>query len=47
MRGFEQFLMDMVEQPEITGYILEKVTTLCHDITVRALEQAQGAIDIV
>ena len=47
MRGFEQFLMDMIGQPAMADAILGRVTTLCKEISMRALEEAQGKIDIV
>jgi len=47
MRGFEQFLMDMIQRPEIADAILDRVTMLCKEITTRALEEADGTIDIV
>jgi len=47
MRGFEQFLMDLIDQPEIADAILGRVTALCKEISMRALEEAQGKIDII
>lgn len=47
MRGFERFLMDMVEYPEIVDAILRRVTELLSQITMRAIEEAQGGIDII
>lgn len=47
MRGFERFLIDMVEYPEIVSAILRRVTELITQITMRALEEAQGGIDII
>jgi uroporphyrinogen decarboxylase len=47
MRGFERFLMDMLEAPAMVDAILGRVTRLCKEIAMRALEDAEGAIDIV
>lgn len=47
MRGLENFLADLIEQPEMVEAILGRVTALCKEITMRALEAAEGEIDIV
>jgi uroporphyrinogen decarboxylase len=47
MRGLERFFMDMVEYPEIVNALLRKVTELLTQITMRAIEEAQGEIDII
>lgn len=47
MRGFEQFLMDMVEQPDMAEYMLTQVTRFCRETTTRAIECADGGIDFV
>ncbi|MFH1731274.1 MAG: uroporphyrinogen decarboxylase family protein [Planctomycetota bacterium] len=47
MRGLERFLMDMLQQPGIADAVLGRITTLCKEITMRALEKADGEIDIV
>ena len=47
MRGFERFLMDMIERPEMVKALLGRVTGLCKEITMRALEAAEGEIDII
>lgn len=47
MRGTEQFLMDMIDRPEIVQYMLGKVTALCHEIMMRAVEETKGGIDII
>jgi uroporphyrinogen decarboxylase len=47
LRGFEQFLMDLIVRPAITDTLLHRVTMLCKEITMRALEEAEGEIDIV
>ena len=47
LRGLEQFLMDMVERPAIVEALLTRVTGFCKEISTRAVEAAQGGIDIV
>ena len=47
MRGFEQFLMDLVVAPEMAEFLLEKVTTFLEELTARAIEAAGEDIDIV
>lgn len=47
MRGFEQFFMDMIERPDMVDAMLGRITPLCKGISMRALEEAQGEIDIV
>ena len=47
LRGFEQFLVDMVERPDITEFILMKATRFLKEVTMRALEAAAGQIDIL
>ncbi len=37
----------MLEQPEIADYILGKVTMLMREVTMRAVEAADGQIDII
>ena len=47
LRGFEQLLMDLVEQPDIAEFILMKTTGLLKEIMTRAVEASDGQIDIV
>jgi len=47
MRGFERFLMDLIDCPQIAEFILAKVTRFCKEVTMRAVEAADGQIDIV
>ena len=47
LRGLEQFLVDMIECPEIADSILARVVGLCREVTMRAVEQADGGIDII
>ncbi len=47
LRGFEQFLADLVEEPELAEWLLQKITQFCKAITLRALEAAGGGVDIV
>ena len=47
MRGIEQFLIDMVMQPELAQAILSRVVELCRTVALRAVEKADGGIDIV
>ncbi|HAJ95395.1 MAG TPA: hypothetical protein DCP02_04085 [Actinobacteria bacterium] len=47
MRGFEQFLMDLVECPEIAVAIVKKVTEFYKDRAMCAIEASDGQIDII
>ena len=47
LRGLEQFLMDLVENPPLATAILEKVTGILRTVNRRSLEAADGQIDIV
>ena len=47
LRGTEQFLMDMVTAPEMVHALMARVTHLCRTALTRAVETADGAIDIV
>ena len=47
LRGLEQFLMDMVERPDIADFILMKATRFFKEVTMRALEASDGQIDMV
>lgn len=46
LRGFEQFLEDIMLRPEIADFILAKVTGLLKEVALRAVEAADGQIDI-
>ena len=46
VRGLERFLMDMVECPAIAECLLMNVTGFCKEVAMRALEAADGRIDI-
>ena len=47
MRGLERFLMDLVETPDIAEAISHHATTFYKARALRALEAADGAIDMV
>ena len=47
MRGQEQFLMDMVLNPEMAHYIMGKISDYWYEYIRRALEAAGDKIDIV
>ncbi len=47
LRGFEQYLMDLVENPDIAEAILGHVTRFYQTVTLRAVEAAEGRIDVV
>ena len=47
MRGFEQFLMDLIVNPDIAKKIMEKITDFFMSIAKGSLEVAKGRIDIV
>jgi uroporphyrinogen decarboxylase len=47
LRGFEQLMLDFMEQPDIAEFILMKVTRLQKEVTMRAVEASDGQIDIV
>lgn len=47
LRGFEQFLMDLYEQPELADLLMEKITEYLSRRAARVLEAADGQIDIV
>ena len=46
MRGFEQTLIDMVEEPEITKAIVTKAVDFYHGVAERMFEIGKGKIDI-
>ncbi len=47
LRGYEQFMMDMVESPEIAHYIMEKLCTYWCAFVEKALTVAGDHIDVV
>ena len=47
LRGQEQFLMDMIINPEIAHYIMEKLCDYWFDYIRYALDAAGDKIDIV
>jgi len=47
MRGFEQFLMDLVVNPEIAEAMCRRVQEYCYQIALRVLDAAKGRIDIM
>jgi uroporphyrinogen decarboxylase len=47
LRGFEQFLVDLVEQPEIACAIMDRFTDIYIENTVRVIEAAGGLLDMV
>ena len=47
LRGLEQFFIDLLLAPEIPSFILGKVADLVSDVTMRAVEAADGDIDII
>lgn len=47
IRGLEQLLVDMIEQPELAYWLMEKVTTFYHGLVMRAIEAAGDVIDII
>lgn len=47
LRGFEQFFLDMAEEPELVHWLMEKVTTFYRDLTWRALDATGDMIDII
>jgi uroporphyrinogen decarboxylase len=47
MRGFEQFLLDLGEWPELADRIMHKVADFDCEFIERALEAGQGRIDMV
>jgi uroporphyrinogen decarboxylase len=46
MRGFENSLFDMIENPAVHHALMERITTFYLDVTKRILEIADGAIDL-
>ncbi len=47
MRGFEQFLLDLAEQPELADRIMQKIADFGCEFIECALEAGQGQIDMV
>ena len=47
LRGLERFLMDLVECPDIAELILRKVSQLNEEVARRAVDAAEGQIDIM
>lgn len=47
LRGFERFLLDLVEAPEIAGAIMDRYTDIYIENTVRVIEAAGGLLDMV
>jgi uroporphyrinogen decarboxylase len=47
MRGFETFLVDLCERPDIAAAICGHVETYCLERTLRVLDAADGQVDIV
>jgi uroporphyrinogen decarboxylase len=47
LRGMQEFLMDMVSQPEIPLYIMERLTDIYVENTRRVLELAGDRLDMV
>jgi len=47
LRGLQEFLMDMVNQPEIPQYIMERLTDVYVENTRRVLELAGDRLDMV
>jgi uroporphyrinogen decarboxylase len=47
LRGFERFLLDLVEKPDIACAIMDRFTDLYIENTVRVIEAAGGLLDMV
>ena len=47
MRGFELFMLDLIECPEIAELMLMKVTNFHKEIVMRAIEATNGQLDII
>jgi uroporphyrinogen decarboxylase len=47
LRGFERFLLDLVEKPEIACAIMDRFTDIYIDNAVRVIEAAGGLLDMV
>lgn len=47
LRGFERFLLDLVERPEMAGAIMDRFTEVYIENTLRVIEAAGGLLDMV
>jgi uroporphyrinogen decarboxylase len=47
LRGFERFLLDLVEKPDIACAIMDRFTDIYIENTVRVIEAAGGMLDMV
>jgi uroporphyrinogen decarboxylase len=47
LRGFERFLLDLVEKPDLACAIMDRFTDLYIENTVRVIEAAAGLLDMV
>jgi uroporphyrinogen decarboxylase len=47
LRGFERFLLDLVEKPDVAGAIMDRFTDIYIENTVRVIEEAGGLLDMV
>ncbi|MGQ9599273.1 MAG: hypothetical protein ACUVWZ_07630, partial [Anaerolineae bacterium] len=47
LRGFERFLLDLIEKPEIACTIMDRFTDLYIENTTRVIEAAGGWLDMV
>jgi uroporphyrinogen decarboxylase len=47
LRGFERFLLDLVEKPDVACAIMDRFTDLYIENTVRVIEAAGGLLDMV
>ena len=47
LRGLEQFLIDLVLAPEMAAFLLQKTTDLIVAVTERAMDAANGRVDIL
>lgn len=47
LRGFERFLLDLVDQPDVAGAIMDRFTDLYIENTLRVIDAAGGLLDMV
>ena len=47
LRGFERFLLDLVERPDVACAIMDRFTDIYAENTLRAVEAAGGLLDMV
>lgn len=47
LRGFERFLLDLVEKPDVAGAIMDRFTDVYIENTLRVIEAAGGLLDMV